>query len=79
MSLAAIERVFRRPIAVFPGPAHSVQEERFKAIGRTEEGRSVFVLFTLRLRNGETLSRPISARYMRRKERDHYEKEIAGI
>jgi uncharacterized DUF497 family protein len=77
LSIAVIESLFRSPIAVFPDPAHSEREERFKAIGRAEDGRSVLIVFTLRMRDGETLIRPISARYMRRKESEYYEKEIA--
>lgn len=78
VSIAAIESLFHRPIAVLPDPAHSDREERFKAIGRTEDGRGVLIVFTLRMRDGETLIRPISARYMRRKESEYYEKEAAG-
>ena len=77
VSIAAIESLFHGPVAVFPDPAHSEREERFKAIGRTEDGRSVLIVFTLRVRSGETLIRPISARYMRRKESEYYEKEAA--
>ena len=77
VSIAIIESLFYRPIAVFPDPAHSEREERFKAIGRTEEGRGVLIVFTLRLRDGETLIRPVSARHMRRKESEYYEKEAA--
>jgi uncharacterized DUF497 family protein len=62
---------------VFPDPEHSDREERFKAIGRTEDRRAVFVVFTLRERDGEILIRPISARYMGRKEIVYYEKEVA--
>lgn len=76
--IAAIESLFHRPIAVLPDPAHSDREERFKAIGRTEDGRGVLIVFTLRMRDGETLIRPISARTMRRKESEYYEKEAAG-
>ena len=36
---------------------------------------SVLIVFTLRLRAGETFVRPISARYMHAKEIKHYEKE----
>jgi uncharacterized DUF497 family protein len=79
VSLATIESLFRRPIAVVPDPAHSRGETRFKAIGRTDEGRGVFVAFTLRVREGETFIRPISARYMHAKEIDYYEKEAAKI
>jgi uncharacterized DUF497 family protein len=42
--------LFRSPIAVFPDPEHSAREERFKAIGRTEDGRGVLIVFTLRVR-----------------------------
>jgi uncharacterized DUF497 family protein len=77
VSIAVIESLFRSPLAVFPDPEHSDSEERFKAIGRTEDGRAVFVVFTLREHDGETLIRPISARYMRRREIDYYEKEVA--
>ena len=76
---AAIEAMFRRPIAVFPDPQHSNYEERFKAIGKTEFGRAVFVVFTLRTRRSITLVRPLAARYMHDKEVRHYEKEIAAL
>ena len=66
-------------MAVFPDPAHSQDEERFTSIGKTSEGRSVFVAFTLRHHDGETFIRPISARYMHQKEVDYYEKAIAKI
>ena len=77
VSTAVIEGLFGSPIAVFPDPEHSAREERFKAIGRTEDGRGVLIIFTLRVHDGETLIRPISARYMRRKETEHYEEEVA--
>ena len=77
VSVAVIESLFRGSIAVLPDPAHSAREERFKAIGRAEYGRGVLIVFTLRVHGGETLIRPISARYMRRKESDYYEKEAA--
>jgi uncharacterized protein len=79
--------VFRSPrsnrsskaITVVPDPRHSAAEERFKAIGETAEGRHVLIVFTLRIRNGETRIRPISARYMHRKEVRYYEEAIAKI
>jgi uncharacterized protein len=77
VSARVIESLFRNPVAVFPDPAHSAREERFKAIGRTEDGRGVLIVFTLRVHDGETLIRPISARYMRRKESEYYEEEAA--
>lgn len=75
--LAVIESLFHRPLAVFPDPAHSEAEERFKAIGCTDDGRGVLIVFTLRRQEEDTLIRPVSARYMHRKEVEHYEKEIA--
>jgi uncharacterized DUF497 family protein len=77
VSIAEIEAIFSKSLSVFPDPVHSKQEERFKAIGWTEKGRCIFVVFTLRKRGSDTLIRPISARYMHRKEVEHYEKETA--
>ncbi|MGP9813898.1 BrnT family toxin [Rhodopseudomonas sp. NSM] len=74
---AEIESTFRGPVAVFPDPVHSDAEERFKAIGRSEAERMIFLIFTLRHPGDGTLIRPISARYMHRKEVAHYEEEAA--
>jgi uncharacterized protein len=56
--IAAIERLFQNPIGVFPDPIHSKQEERFRAIGRTDGGRYLFVAFTLRSVGYDLLIRP---------------------
>jgi uncharacterized DUF497 family protein len=77
VSVAEIETLFQRPIAVFPDPAHSDGETRFKAIGKSDRGRGILIVFTLRREKGETLIRPISARYMHKKEVDYCEEEIA--
>jgi len=77
--MAEVEQLFRRPVAVFPDPAHSRGETRFKAVGKTEQGRSVLIVFTLRQHKDETFIRPISARYMHAKEVRHYEEEVAKI
>jgi hypothetical protein len=77
VSVADVESLFRGPIALHPDPEHSAVETRFKAIGRTDVGRYVFVVFAFRMREGERLIRPISARYMHRKEIEHYEAEAA--
>jgi uncharacterized DUF497 family protein len=71
--------VFNSSIAVLPDPMHSKSEERFKAIGQSDDGRWIFVVFTLRMRSGRKLVRPISARYMHKKEVDHYEKETTAL
>ncbi len=76
VAIADIEAVFHKPVAVFPDPRHSQAEKRFKAIGTTAEGRYIFLVFTLRKRGNETFVRPISARYMHKKEVAHYEEEI---
>lgn len=76
VSVAEIENLFGTgPLAVRPDPEHSQAEERLQAIGTTRQRRSVFLIFTIRERDGGRLIRPISARYMHRKEIDHYEKE----
>jgi uncharacterized DUF497 family protein len=79
VSPAEIEDIFRRPIAVVPDPLHSKSEERFKAIGRTAEGRGILVVFTFRTRRGKRLIRPISARRIHKREMKHYEKETATL
>ncbi|MGA9868161.1 MAG: BrnT family toxin [Acetobacteraceae bacterium] len=75
--VATIESLFHGPLAVFPDLLHSGTEERFKAIGPTDDGRGVLVVFTLRRQEDDTFIRPVSARYMHRKEVEHYEKAIA--
>lgn len=79
VSQAAIESMFAASVCVLPDPRHSRSEERFKAIGRSDDGRWIFVVFTLRTRRGKRLVRPISARYMHEKEVGHYEKETAAL
>ncbi|MDR2244039.1 MAG: BrnT family toxin [Burkholderiales bacterium] len=50
-------------------------EPRMRAIGKTLVGRYVFLVFMLRNVGGLTKLRPISARYMRQKEVNHYENQ----
>jgi uncharacterized protein len=63
--------------SVFPDHEYSGAEERFIGIGETDQRRSVFLVFTLRRKDEAVLIRPISARYMHKKEIDHYEKETS--
>ena len=79
LSVLAIEDLFTRPLGVLPDVAHSQGERRFRAIGRTERGRGVFIVFTLRRKGDEVLVRPISARYMHKKEIQAYEEENPGL
>jgi len=74
-----IEGLFQHQVAVFPDPGHSGAEERFIAIGRTAVGRRILLVFTLRRRGVGTFVRPVSARFMHKKEIEHYEKAIASI
>lgn len=75
VSIAEIEEVFSHTPSIRVDVEHSLSEERLRAIGRTHTGRFVFLVFTLRERGGKTYIRPVSARYMHRKEIEHYEKE----
>ena len=59
------ELFFNRPLIVGSDEPHSTGEERFYALGRTDGGRLLFAVFTIRGR----LLRVISARDMSRKER----------
>jgi len=73
LSLAEIEDVFRRGPRLLPDRT-GVSEVRFNAVGQTTSGRHVFVVFTVRESGLVQLIRPISARYMHRKEVEAYEK-----
>ncbi|HYK79096.1 MAG TPA: BrnT family toxin [Micropepsaceae bacterium] len=75
VSVADIEFALMGDLRVTPDPAHSDDEERFIGIGRTEDGKAIFVAFTFRFKGVERLIRPISARYMHKKEIHTYEKK----
>jgi uncharacterized DUF497 family protein len=75
VSLAEIEALFHGPMSIRLDSMHSAAERRYQAVGRTEAGRAVFVVFTLRDREGKRFIRPISARHMHRKEVEHYESQ----
>lgn len=77
LTLQVIEGLFSRTLQTGPDPFTA--EPRFRAVGRAEDGRAVFLVFTLRERNGEVFVRPISARYMHQKEVKAYEEEIPEI
>lgn len=73
LSIEEIEALFGKVIQVAPDRRHSDAEERQLAVGRSTTGRPIFVVFTIRQRDGRTLVRPISARYMHAKEIERYE------
>ena len=66
-------------MTILPDVGHSREESRFRAIGNTHKGRHVFVVFAIREKEGKSYIRPISARYMHRREIEHYEKENPGL
>jgi len=59
---------FNRPLVALPDAEHSNEEARFYALGQSDSGRHLFVVFTIR----KNLLRIISARDMSRKERKVY-------
>jgi uncharacterized protein len=77
VSIAEIETLLRGTPRVAPDLKHRAMEERFLAVGRNERGRPLFVVFTLRVKDGQRLIRPVSARYMHREEIEGYEAEAS--
>src|SRR5712672_438481 len=77
VSIAEIEAVLSGSPRVAPDPTHSADEDRFIAVGRNAAGRPVFVAFTFRQQGRKRLIRPVSARYMHRKESEAYAQESA--
>ena len=72
VSVAEAEQVFfNAPLLLLADDAHSQEELRIHALGKTDEGRTLHITFTLR-QSGQ-LIRVISARDMHRKERAIYE------
>lgn len=73
VTMAEAEQVFfNEPLLLLDDVAHSENEPRFHALGRTSEGRKLHITFTLR--QSHTLICVISARDMHKKERIIYEK-----
>ena len=70
VTVAECEQVFfNRPLLAGPDERHSSAEARFYLLGKTDSGRHLFVVFTIR----EEHIRVISARDQSRKERRSYE------
>jgi uncharacterized DUF497 family protein len=71
---AEAEQFFlNEPTIITPDVLHSGSEQRYRALGMTNDERLLTVIFTLR--SNDTLFRVISARDMHRKERAIYEHE----
>lgn len=72
VSMAQAEQIFfNEPLLLLADMKHSQGESRLHALGKTDEGRSLHITFTLR-NDGEKI-RVISARDMHKKERTIYE------
>ncbi|MBK7281427.1 BrnT family toxin [Candidatus Aalborgicola defluviihabitans] len=72
VSTAEAEQVFFNvPLLLLDDASHSQKEPRLHALGKTDEGRTLHITFTLR--QAGQLIRVISARDMHRKERAIYE------
>lgn len=70
VSMAECEQAFfNRPLTAAPDIRHSAREPRHYALGQTDAGRRLFLVFTIR----SDILRVISARGMSRKERRRYE------
>ena len=72
VSMAEAEQVFfNAPLRLLEDAAQSQKEPRLHALGKTDDGRTLHITFTLR--QSGLLIRVISARGMHRKERAIYE------
>lgn len=72
VTMAEAEQVFfNAPLLLLEDSAHSQNEPRLHALGKTDEDRALHITFTLRQSN--QLIRIISARDMHKKERAIYE------
>jgi uncharacterized DUF497 family protein len=68
-----------KPIVIMPDMKHSKDEGRYIAVFQTVHGRNIFMVFTFRMITGRKLLRPITARYMHRKEVKRYEQTHTEI
>jgi uncharacterized DUF497 family protein len=73
VSIGEIENaLIRKALAIMPDAKHSKDEGRYFGVGRTVNGRDLFVVLTFRIVAGRKLLRPITARYMHKKEVERY-------
>jgi len=61
---------FNNPLIIAVDIKHTIVENRYYALGKTDRGRKLFIAFTIR----NSKIRVISSRDMSKKERDEYEK-----
>ncbi len=73
--IAEVESLFEGSPRIAPDVKHSETEDRLIAVGRGLSGRPMFVAFVFRMVDGTLRIRPITARYMHKKEVEAYEKK----
>ncbi|MEZ5790216.1 MAG: BrnT family toxin [Nitratireductor sp.] len=73
VSKGEIEHVLSGEPMVLPDRSPVTSETRYNAVGRNATGRYLFIVFAMRSQDAGMVLRPISARYMHKKEIDHYE------
>jgi uncharacterized DUF497 family protein len=66
-------------LVIMPDMKHSKDEDRYFAVCQTVQSRDLFVVFTFRMVAGQKLLRPVTARYMHRKEVKRYEQTHTEI
>ena len=71
--VSEIEQLLLHSPKIAPDTRHSVHEQRYITVGRNHAGRPMFIAFTLRPHAEGLVIRPISARYMHKKEVKSYE------
>ncbi len=75
VTVQEIEALLRGDPPLSGDVGHSDSGDRFVAVDCTPAGRALFVVFTLRLSAGQFIIRPVSARYMHRKELEAHGKK----
>ncbi len=65
------EVFFNQPLLISEDTRHSLQEQRYHVLGRSDTGRTLFPVFTIR----NNKIRVISARDQSKKERNIYEQQ----
>ena len=73
VSIAEIEALLRGEPQITPDLKHAHLEDRLIAVGRTAQGRPLFVAFTIRERFGQPTIRRSTPRYMHEREARNYE------
>jgi uncharacterized protein len=73
VSVFEIEYALLNPLQTFRDVLNSDDEARFRVVAKSTDNRYIFVVFTFRVKQTYTYFRPISARYMHKKEINRYE------